>query len=45
MQELMLLNCGDGEDSGESLQTLENHWEIQEIKPVSLKGNHTFCKD
>ena len=45
MQELMLLNCGDGEDSWESLQTLENHLKIQEIKPVNLKGNHTFCKD
>ena len=29
----MLLNCGIGEDSGESLG-------LQEIKPVNLKGNH-----
>ena len=31
MQELMLLNCGAGEDSWESLQILESHLEIQEI--------------
>ena len=45
MQELMLLNCGAAEDTWESLQILESHLEIQEIKPVNLKGNHTFWKD
>jgi len=40
----MLLNCGAGEDSWESLQILESHLEIQEIKPVNLTGNQPWIR-
>ena len=34
-EELMLLNCGVGDDSGESVG-------LQEVKPVNPKGNHPW---
>ena len=43
-KEMMLLNCGVGEDSwtvGESWRLLESPLDCKEIKPVNPKGNQS----
>ena len=41
-EELMLLNCGVGEDSWESWDTFESALDSKEIQPVHPKGNQSW---
>ena len=41
-KELMLLNCGVGEDSWESWDTFESALDSKEIQPVHPKGNQSW---